>query len=219
MQLHYALIYISPVLQNLWRIDHKAFLQLQCNDLTLPAGSLQRISRRTWAETIRRKRHFFLRWPPPPSVFVGNSPFPKAWEIWGRSYPAAPIPRAAGRTAIGWCDPETSQLHTLPDWFSIRGPGDRAPDSLELQAATCERRRSRKSETVTQAHLLLVRFWFLSCWVRQAGSSPTPLPLVIYPSFISFCSFEYIFCRFYLPTCWSECPEVSTHSFLQQKYR
>lgn len=162
---------------------------------------------------------FFYGGHPPPSVFVGNSPFPKAWEIWGRSYPAAPIPQAAGRTAIGWCDPETSQLHTLPDWFSIRGPGDRAPDSLELQAATCERRRSRKSETVTQAHLLLVRFWFLSCWVRQAGSSPTPLPLVIYPSFISFCSFEYIFCRFYLPTCWSECPEVSTHSFLQQKYR
>lgn len=70
MQLHYALIYISPVLQNLWRIDHKAFLRLQCNDLTLPAGSLQRISRRTWAETIRRKRHFFLRWPPPPPCLL-----------------------------------------------------------------------------------------------------------------------------------------------------
>ena len=71
MQLHYALIYISPVLQNLWRIDQKAFLQLQCNDLTLPAGSLQRISRRTLAEMIRRKHNFFLAVAiAPPSLLV-----------------------------------------------------------------------------------------------------------------------------------------------------
>lgn len=150
-----------------------------------PVSCLQ-LSFRSWNES---QRVSLLHGAP---AFVGNFLLPTS-----ESPSSSPSPGAAGRTAVGGCDPRTSQLHTLHDWFSICGP------VTERLQAGC---RLRPAHAAHPGGLKAWRELIYCRWLRRlmpAGRSGAKTRF-----WLCCCSFwfnsSYIFWTFYLPTWWSK---------------
>lgn len=123
-----------------------------------------------WAEITLLQR---------PPAFVGNSPFLKATEIWGRNCPAVrPLGLQDGQPSVGVTWGLRSSTLSLIGFLSAALW--QSEGFTELEAATSKCCQSKRFETVTWAHLLLVRFGFWAAeWdvgSLQAVPQPTSPP-------------------------------------------
>lgn len=141
-------------------------------------------------EITRTGRHI-LQGPP---TFVGNSPFPKASEIWGRNHPALrPLKLQDGWPSVDVTWGLHSSTLCLIGFLSVALWQSAA--FTELQAATCKRCQSRRTETVTWAHLLLLIETFEAC---RRGRSQPQMFLKIYQENFYWLLLLFIFVHFQL---------------------